>query len=161
MPPQAFLDPAALDCRRVVYSRGQIYELLPQAHEFSQLDGVVHLDKEAGVCAGFRDVRPDEWWCRCHMPGRPIFPGVLMMETAAQLAAFAQHLLAPAPEGTVMGFGGVDRAKFRGSVVPPARIILVGKMVEARSRRFVCDVQSYVEGTMVFEGIITGMPLKM
>lgn len=160
MPPPALMDMAQLDCSRVLFTRPQIYTILPQAGGFSQLDGIIHLNVQAGICAGYRDVRPDEWWCPVHLPGNPIFPGVLMMETAAQLAAFAQHHIAPAGDGVFMGFGGVDRAKFRGSVVPPSRIILVGKMVEARSRRFVCDVQAHLDGAMVFEGLITGMPLK-
>lgn len=162
MPPLPFVDPLSLDPTRVVRTKDQIYQLLPQRHEFAQLDGIIHLDHTAGIAAGIREVRADEWWCRGHMPGRPIFPGVLMMECAAQLAAFVQHEFAPImEEGTFMGFGGVDRCKFRGGVVPPARIILIGKMVEARTRRFVCDVQSYVDGTMSFEALITGMPLKM
>lgn len=59
-----------------------------------------------------------------------------------------------------MGFGAIDNAKFRGAVIPPARIILAGKLVEARARRFICDVQAYCLADMVFEGRITGMPIK-
>lgn len=159
MPPPAILDLASVDTSRLLYTREQIYAVLPQRFEFSQLDGIYYLDKSDGAIAGFRDVRADEWWCRGHMPGAPIFPGVLMMESAAQIAAFAQHFVLPM-EGTIMGFGGVDGAKFRGSVIPPARIDFVGKMVEARSRRFICDIQAYCKGIMVFEGRITGMPLR-
>lgn len=160
MPPPPILDPAAIDCSRVLYSHEQIYEILPQRYEFAQLDGVTLIDAVQNVCVGFRDVREDEWWCRGHIPGRPVFPGVLMVECAAQLAAFVQHFVLPM-EGNFMGFGGIDDAKFRGSVIPPARIILIGKMVEARPRRFICDIQAYTAGNMVFEGRITGMPLKL
>ena len=159
MPPPSILDLSAVDTSRVLYTREQIYERLPQKYEFAQLDGIYHLNNTDGIVAGYREVRADEWWCRGHMPGNPIFPGVLMMECAAQLSAFAQLFVMPV-EGAFMGFGGVDGAKFRGSVIPPARIDLVGKRVEARSRRFVCDVQAYCQGTMVFEGRITGMPIK-
>ncbi|MEK7223261.1 MAG: hypothetical protein AAB156_03205, partial [Pseudomonadota bacterium] len=48
---------------------------------------------------------------------------------------FVQHLLMPI-EGSFLGFGGIDDAKFRGAVVPPCRVILVGKIVDARARRF-------------------------
>ena len=159
MPPPPILDLSSVDTSRLLYTREQIYELLPQQFEFSQLDGVYHLDKADGTVGGFREVRADEWWCRGHMPGNPIFPGVLMLESAAQLAAFAQLFVLPV-EGAFMGFGGVDDAKFRGSVIPPSRIDLVGKMIEARTRRFICDIQAYCKGTMVFEGKITGMPLR-
>ncbi|GMU34634.1 MAG: hypothetical protein AMXMBFR20_25060 [Planctomycetia bacterium] len=84
-----------------------------------------------------------------------------MLECAAQLAGFVQHEFAPFEADYFLGFGGVENCKFRGSVIPPAQIILVGRMTEARKRRFVCDVQSYLDGEMVFEASIYGMPLKM
>ena len=160
MPPPPIIDPTSLDPSRVLYTKDQIYQYLPQRHEFSQLDGIIHIDPTNHTAAGIREVRADEWWCRGHMPGHPIFPGVLMLECAAQLAGFVQHEFAPMEEGYFLGFGGVEDCKFRGSVIPPARVVLVGKMTEARKRRFVCDVQAYVEREMVFEASINGMPLK-
>ena len=155
----SILDPNLLDCSKVLFTREQIYKILPQQYEFSQLDGIIYFDLEAGTAAGYRDVREDEWWCRGHMPGHPIFPGVLMLESAAQLAGFVQQKMMPTDEG-FLAFGGVDRTKFRGSVTPPARVILLGKVVEARARRFICEIQAFSEGAMVFEGIITGLPIK-
>ena len=73
MPPTKILDPASLDCENVIYSREQIYEVLPQKYEFAQLDAVIHVDSEAETFAAFRDVRADEWWCRGHMPQQAIF----------------------------------------------------------------------------------------
>ena len=160
MPPPSLLDPATLDCSNVLYDREAIYKALPQRYEMSQLDGIIHVDREQTLIAAYRDVRADEWWCRGHMPGKPIFPGVLMMESAAQVAAFTQHLFYPVGNA-FMGFGGVDEAKFRDSVIPPARVILICRMVEARSRKFVCAIQSYVEKSMVFEGLIAGIQLRL
>jgi 3-hydroxymyristoyl/3-hydroxydecanoyl-(acyl carrier protein) dehydratase len=47
--------------------------------------------------------------------------------------------------------------KFRGSVEPGQRIIMLGKMVEMRPRRCIGDTQAFVDGKMVYEGRITGM----
>lgn len=159
MPPPTLLDPTTLDPSKLIYTHEQIYEFLPQRYEFEQLDGILSIDKENQVAVGVRNLRTDEWWCRGHMPGIPIFPGVLMLECAAQLAAFVQMKVFPM-EADFMAFGGVDNAKFRGSVRPPAQIIMLCKQVEARSRRFVCDLQAFCNGLMVFEGRITGLPFQ-
>jgi 3-hydroxyacyl-[acyl-carrier-protein] dehydratase len=159
MPPPAFLNVSELNPDKLVYTREQIYQLIPQRYEFEQLHGIIHLDTSNKVAACLRDIHSDEWWCRGHLPGRPIFPGVLMLECAAQLAAFYREITMPSG-GAFMGFGGVDNAKFRGAVIPPARMIVIGRAVEERERRFVCDTQGYIDGAMIFECRITGMPIR-
>lgn len=153
------VDPGEVDCSRLLYTRQQIYEVLPQQYEFAQLDGIVRLDVDNRLAIGFRDVRPDEWWCRGHMPGKPLFPGVLMVECAAQLAAFATHFVQSGAAGFV-GFGGIDKAKFRDAVEPPARIILACRGTEVRPRRIICETQAYRDGEIVFEATITGLRLQ-
>jgi 3-hydroxyacyl-[acyl-carrier-protein] dehydratase len=142
-----------------LYNRDQIYQVLPQKFEFAQLDAIIHIDCDHLIAAAYRDVRPDEWWCRGHMPGHPLFPGVLMLESAAQLSAFGMEKLFPPEEG-FMAFGAVDKVKFRDSVVPPARLYFVIRGVEHRKRRFVCEAQALLNGSVVFEGAITGMRMK-
>jgi len=146
-----------LDLDRVLMTREQIYERLPHRYEFMQLDGMIHLDMEARLAVAYRDVRTDEWWVRGHVPGRPIFPGVLMLESAAQLAAFLTRYAA-IYEGFV-AFGGVDRCKFRDAVTPPARIHLLCHEVENRPRRVAAECQGLVNGNLVFEAVITGLPI--
>ncbi|HWL94303.1 MAG TPA: 3-hydroxyacyl-ACP dehydratase FabZ family protein [Phycisphaerae bacterium] len=158
MPPAPVLDPASIDSNRVLFTRAQIYEVLPQRYEFSQLDGIIHADRENIVYAAYRDVRADEWWCRGHMPQQPIFPGVLMVESAAQLSAFIQYEMFPT--AGIMGFAGIEGAKFRDSIFPPARIILVAKAIDTRLRKFQSLVQGFVGGKMAFEGVISGTVLK-
>jgi 3-hydroxyacyl-[acyl-carrier-protein] dehydratase len=155
MPPPLLIDIRQIDLDRVLYTREQIYARLPQAHEFAQLDGVCYLDLERGEGIAFRDLRSDEWWCRAHLPGNPIFPGVLQLESAAQVAAFFTKYLG-GYEGFV-AFGGVDKCKFREAVIPPARIYYLCKKVEDRPRRVVCETQGVVQGAIVFEAVITGL----
>ena len=157
MPPPLLCDLAAIDLKRVIYTREQIYEKLPHRFEFMHLDGIVHVDQQAEVAVAYRDVRLDEWWVRGHVPGQPIFPGVLMLETAAQLAGFMMRYLS-GYEGFV-AYGGVDRCKFRDAVVPPARIYMICRKAEDRPRRIAGDCQAVVEGKLVFEARITGLPI--
>lgn len=157
MPPPAFLDPSKLDFSNIVADKSRILQLNPQRHEFALLDGVVHCDRENHIFAGYHDVRSDAWWVRGHIPGRPIFPGVLMIETAAQLASFLTHEVMG--DDRFIGFAGVDEAKFRGIVEPPCRLVIIGKARQIKPRRIICDTQGFVGDTMVFEAVISGMPV--
>jgi 3-hydroxyacyl-[acyl-carrier-protein] dehydratase len=157
MPPPVILDPAALDFSHLFATREQIEKLVPHRHEFALLDAVVNFDRESGTFAGYHDIRADEWWARGHIPGRPIFPGVLMIEVAAQLASFLGHLVNG--HDFFMALVGVDDVKYRGTVEPPCRFVVVGKALDVRKRRTKCATQGFVNGTMVFEAVITGMAL--
>jgi 3-hydroxyacyl-[acyl-carrier-protein] dehydratase len=155
MPPQPFVKLSQIDASKVLADREAIGKINPHRHEFAQLDAVLLIDESQGLVVGYRDVRTDEFWVRGHIPGRPIFPGVLMIETAAQLVSY--YVMAVEPGKGFLGFGGVDGVKFRGEVTPGQRIIMMGKMVEMRARRCVGATQAFVDGRMVYEGTITGM----
>jgi 3-hydroxyacyl-[acyl-carrier-protein] dehydratase len=155
MPPEPLFDISKLDQSKVVVDHAAIYRVNPHRYEFELLDGIFHIDFDAMIIVGYRDVKADEFWVRCHIPGRPIFPGVLMIETAAQLVSY--YVVSRNPDKGFMGFGGVDSVKFRGVVQPGHRIIMVGKLIELRSRRCIGVAQAYVDGKLVFEGNITGM----
>lgn len=157
MPPPVFVDPGTIDTSQIVADREEIMRHNRQRHEFMLLDAVVRFDREAGIVAGYHDIRPDAWWARGHIPERALFPGVLMIEVAAQLASYAYARLMQS--GLFLGFAGVDGVKYRGTVEPPCRFLLVGRTKSARTRRFVCETQGFVNNQMVFEGEITGMAL--
>ncbi len=157
MPPPVILDPALIDYSQIAIDKAQIEASIPHRFEFSLIDAVICYDVNTGTYAGYHDVRTDAFWVRGHIPGRPLLPGVLMIECAAQLASIMYRRYFPGD--TFIGFTGVDGVKFRGVVQPPARLLIVGKMVEAKPRRVICDSQGFVDGQMIFEGRITGMPV--
>ena len=156
MPPEPLFDVSKIDQSKVAVTREQICQVNPHRFEFQQLHGIFFLDEETKIMAGYRDVRDDEFWVRGHIPGRPVLPGVLIIESAAQLISYwaMTHI---GNEG-FLGFGGVDKVKFRGQVVPGDRLILLGQCLEVRGkRRIVGGTQGFVDGKMVYEGVITGM----
>ena len=155
MPPEPLFDLSQIDTSKIIADREAIAKVNPHRFEFAQLDGIYLCDPDRGVVVGYRDVHEDEFWVRGHIPGRPIFPGVLMIETAAQL--FSYFVVTSSTESGFLGFGGVREAKFRGAVVPGQRIIMIGSRVESRRRRHVGATQAFVDGQMVYEGTIIGM----
>src|SRR5439155_20441440 len=98
-----------------------------------------------------------EFWVPVHLPGRPLLPGVLMIEAAAQMASYMS--LRRSSGVKFMGFAGARDVKFRGQVVPGDRLILIGKEADFRPRRWICDAQGLVNGTLVFEATIVAMPM--
>ena len=120
------------------------------------LDGVLYTDAPTTAAIAYRDIRVDEFWVKAHVPGRPLFPGVLMLEAAAQTSAFAAHKLTDF-EGKFIGMGGVDKVKYRDAIVPGQRLHILVKLLELKSRRIISATQGWVGGKVVFEGQITGM----
>lgn len=157
MPPPLILDPAQLDQAHPLVDLEGVQGVNPHRFEFQLLDAVLMFDPERRLFAGYHDIRADAWWTRAHIPGRPLFPGVLMIEVASQLSSFAFKRFNPT--ASFIGFVGVDGVKFRGSVVPPCRFVVVGRAVEVKARRMISEMQGFVDGSMVFEGKITGMPI--
>jgi 3-hydroxyacyl-[acyl-carrier-protein] dehydratase len=157
MAPPLLVDLTKVDLGRVLMSAEEIRRYNPHRYEMEQLSGVIHLDAEAGRIVAFKDVRADEFWVRGHIPGRPLMPGVLMIEAAAQMSSLYFKRVTGDPR--FLGFGGVDAVKFRGQVVPGDRLLLLGQVVEIRPRRAVFDTQGVVGDRLVFEARITGMPI--
>ncbi len=159
MPPELHLDPGQLDCGRVVADLEAIRRLNPQRFEMEQLTAIVHVDPQAHVIAGYKDVRPDEFWVRGHMPDYPLLPGVLMCEAAAQLCSYYITAYKVMPTEHI-AFGGLENVRFRGQVKPGVRLVLVGKALKLDRRQSVFNVQGFVGGKMVFHADIIGVPLK-
>lgn len=155
MPPSLLIDLSKIDLTKVEYDKEAIAEVNPQSYEMSQLDGVIWADLKSLRILGFKDITAQEFWIRGHIPGRPIMPGVLMVEAAAQLSCFFMKRIYGL-EGFI-GFSGIDRAKFRDTVVPGDKLYLLGHICKVRSRQFSADVQGLVNGKMVFDTRVTGM----
>jgi 3-hydroxyacyl-[acyl-carrier-protein] dehydratase len=159
MPPEFHVVPASLDLTQVVADREAIRRINPQRFEMEQLSAIVLIDSERHLIVGYKDVRPDEFWVRGHMPDYPLLPGVLMCEAAAQLCSFymiSQHLV----HTDFVGFGGLEKTRFRHPVHPGDRLVLVAKAEKLNRRQMTFDVQGFVGSTMVFQAEVIGMPMS-
>jgi 3-hydroxyacyl-[acyl-carrier-protein] dehydratase len=152
------LDPSEYDLNRVIAGVEEIRRYNRQRFEMEQLTAIVFEDRDRAICVGYKDLGPDEFWVRGHMPGTPIMPGVIMCEAAAQLASyFAQkyRLL----DAEVVGFGGLKDVRFRGVVQPGERFVVVARLLKTRSTMMTCEFQCLVRQNLVCEGVLMGIPL--
>src|SRR3954471_14798956 len=124
MPPLALVDPATIDTSRVLVDREGLRHGNPQRFEMEQLSAIVLIDLDQHLIIGYKDVEPDEFWVRGHVPGYPLMPGVLICEAAAQLVSYYCHVTKVIRDGFV-GFGGMEDVRFRGQVKPNDRLVLV------------------------------------
>ena len=154
MPPQLLYDISKLDLSRDIFDQEAIRACNPQRGDMEHLNGIVYSLPDEGKIIGYKDVRADEFWVPGHIPGRPLLPGVLMIEAGAQLASFYTRKYI-GWKGFI-GFGGADEIRFRAPVSPGCRLYIVGLKVWERHRRVCCKVQGVVNGAMVFEASILG-----
>ena len=156
MAPQLLFDILDIDLDGVAYSADAIEKVNPHRGAMRLIDKIVYATDDLQYTIACRDVRDDEFWVPGHIPCRPIFPGVLMVEAGAQLASF----VCLSKQGIeFMGFAGLEDVKFRGQVVPGDRLHILCELLELRTRRSKSRVQGVVSGRLVFEATIIGMPL--
>jgi 3-hydroxyacyl-[acyl-carrier-protein] dehydratase len=155
MPPLTLFDWSGVDLDKVLFDQEAVRATNPQRGDMEMLNAIVHADPEAGTIIGYKDCRADEFWVPGHIPGRPLFPGVLMLEAAAQVASFFTRKYV-IPEGFI-GFGAADGIKFRGQVVPGDRLYIAVRKNWFRHRRVHSNAQGWVKGNLVFEAEIVGV----
>ena len=158
MPPPPFADLSRFDLAHAEFGPEDIRKLNPHRHEMELLTKVFLFRPEERLIVGEVQTSPDDFWVRGHIPGRPLLPGVLMVEAAAQLCSCYWRMAFPESE-RFFGFAGIENTRFRGTVVPGDQLILLGKAIEVKPRRAICDTQGFIDGAMVFETRIKGMPL--
>ena len=128
--------------------------LLPHGPEFRFLDRLLSLDPGKAAVGEYR-VRGDEYYLRGHLPGDPIFPGVLLIEAAAQLAGVLAQNDPVIPSLPGLKLTALRAVKILGSARPGQTVRLeaaitgrLGPLVQAKA-------SAYVENTLVMHADLT------
>jgi len=156
----ALVDLSSLDLSRDVVSTAELRDLVPQREQFQLIDGICHFDPERPLVVAYKDWPADAWWSTGHIPGRPLMPGVLMIEGAAQAATYLIKKLMGWQRERLIGLGGLNEVRFRGQVVPPARVYFVsghGTVSGTRLARF--PAQAWCNGRVIMEMELLGVLL--
>jgi len=112
------------------FGREQIEAIIPHRDPFLFLDEVLELEPGVRVVAR-KVVRGGEWFFPGHFPGRPIMPGVIMVEALAQAGAVAV-LSEPENEGKLALFAGIDGVRFKRIVSPGDELTLTCELESVR-----------------------------
>ena len=98
------------------WEAAEIMEVIPHRYPFLLIDRVIEIDPGKRVVA-IKNVTANEPQFTGHFPGRPIMPGVLMIEALAQAGAVAVLAL-PENRGKLALFAGIEECRFRRTVIP-------------------------------------------
>jgi 3-hydroxyacyl-[acyl-carrier-protein] dehydratase len=135
------------------FGRVQIEQILPHREPFLLLDEVLELEPGARVVAR-KTVREDEWYLAGHFPGRPIMPGVLMVEALAQAGAVAV-LSEEENRGKLALFAGIDDVRFKRIVEPGDELILTCELETVRGPIGRGKVRATVGDELAVRGTLT------
>jgi 3-hydroxyacyl-[acyl-carrier-protein] dehydratase len=136
----------------VALGREQIEEILPHRDPFLFLDEVLVLEPGVRVVARKR-VRDDEWFLTGHFPGRPIMPGVIIVEAMAQTGAVAV-LADEANRGKLALFAGIDDVRFKRMVLPGDELELTCELDRMRGPIGRGKATATVDGEMAARGTL-------
>jgi 3-hydroxyacyl-[acyl-carrier-protein] dehydratase len=135
----------------------RIIEMIPHRYPFLLVDRIE--DVVLGESAvGVKNVTINEPFFQGHFPGRPVMPGVLIVEAMAQTAAvLVVHTLGKEAEGKLVYFMTIENARFRRPVEPGDQLRLVCTKVKQRAAVWKFSGEARVGDTVVAEATYSAM----
>lgn len=135
----------------------EILSYLPQRYPILMIDRVISIEAGKSIVA-IKNVTVNEPYFLGHFPGKPIMPGVLILETMAQATGIlALHANKERnKEGFLYLFAGIDNARFKRPVVPGDQLRIEAEVLSARCDIWKCKVKATVDGKLVCEAGLTG-----
>ena len=132
-------------------SSEEILGLLPHRYPFALVDKVIeHIPGERAVA--IKNITINEPQFQGHFPNRPLMPGVLIVESMAQVGGLIVTQMPDLPKGLFV-FAGIDNVKFRRPVVPGDQLIITCLLLSIKRKRFgKVKGEVHVEGKLVCSG---------
>lgn len=134
-------------------NKEEIKKIIPQREPFLMIDEVEDFVPGESAVA-YKYVSENEWYFKGHFPDNPIMPGVLIVESLAQTGAVA-ILSLEENKGKNALFGGIDKMKFKKTVVPGDKLKLEVKIIKKRGPIGVGEAIATCEEKVVARGELT------
>jgi 3-hydroxyacyl-[acyl-carrier-protein] dehydratase len=134
-----------------IFTLEDIQKILPHRYPFALVDRIIeYVPGQRAV--GIKNVTFNEPHFQGHFPGRPMMPGVLIVEAMAQVGGIVLRQL-PEVEGGLFVFAGIDKVRFRRPVVPGDQLVMTAELLAIKRRRFgKMQARAIVDGQRVAEG---------
>ncbi len=129
-----------------------IEKILPHRYPFLLVDRIIELEEDKRA-VGIKSVSYNEWFFQGHFPGKPVMPGVLLVESIAQVAGVLM-LNKQENRGKIAYFLSIDKAKFRKAVRPGDLLILEVEVDKLKSKVGQISGKAYVDGKPVCEAVL-------
>jgi 3-hydroxyacyl-[acyl-carrier-protein] dehydratase len=135
----------------------EIINILPHSYPFLLVDRIIEMDPGKRI-VGIKNVTYNEPFFPGHFPGRPIMPGVLIVEAMAQTAGVLAFKSMPKEErGKPVYFLGIDNVRFRKPVVPGDQLRLELEITKHRQSIWGFKGKALVDGKLVAEAELLAM----
>ncbi len=130
----------------------EIQRILPHRYPFLLVDRIIALEPGKRI-VGLKNVSINEPYFQGHFPGRPIMPGVLIIESLAQVGGILALLATPENMGNPSIYlMGLDKVRFRQPVVPGDQLWLEVETLRSGKKFWKMHGKAYVNDTLVMEG---------
>lgn len=137
----------------------EIQTLLPHRYPFLLVDRVKEFEPHKSI-VGIKNVTVNEPFFQGHFPGRPVMPGVLIIEAMAQVAGVLAFKSGGPVGRTIIYLTGIDEAKFRKPVVPGDQLRFEIEVIKKRPPFWKMQGKAFVENEVVCEAVVTAMVME-
>lgn len=128
----------------------EIMDFLPHRYPFLLVDRIVEVEKGVAI-VGYKNVTINEPYFTGHFPGKPIMPGVLIIEAMAQVSGILGYVTAgrSSADGSIHLLAGSNKARFKRPVRPGDQLRLESRLLSNKHSIWKFDCRALVDGEVV------------
>ncbi len=135
----------------------KLMDILPHRYPMLLVDRIINITENDGA-TGIKNVTINEPFFQGHFPGKPVMPGVLIIESMAQTAAaYTAYAGNVNTEGKIILFMGLDKVKFRKPVIPGDQLKIHVSITQKRPPVWKYESRATVDGQVVAEASYKAM----